>query len=426
VKRIIAYIILSGTICCIAGDETPSSPAPEVRLSLSQAVRTVLAVHPELEALRLQAEAVGEEREQAMTPPEPMLSFGLMDMTNAGSDWTDAAEKRVTLEQKIPWYGKRELRRQIADRKYEGAGHALAAQALRLQRETKEAFHSLYAIRRTLAVTRADEQVIQRIADLAEALYATGKRSQNDFIRAEAEKTVLRQSLIELDAQEAVLGATLNVLMNRPPEHPVETLLPPPEWPALDAWSSDLREAAETRPNVLTALARSAMYGQQAELAQKEFWPDPIVSVEYRGNRSGEDMLMLMVGFDLPVWRSSLRAGVRQAKLLRQANLAEARVAAQENALRIETARIALQAAQRSLELYINELLPQADAGFQASEAGYRNGQVTFTELLEQHRILLATRLKIIATKGEIGRQTARLEEATDVIAIGENGERRP
>ena len=425
-KRIIAYICLAAMISSTPGGETPaplSQPLPEAGLSLSQAVSIVLASHPELEALRLQAGAAGAGREQAATLPDPMLSFGLMDRTNAGSDWADAGEKRITVEQKIPWFGKRDLRRQIADREYESTAHALTALALRLQRETKEVFYSLYAVRCTLSVTRDDEQVLQRIADLAEALYATGKRSQSDFFRAEAEKTVLRQTLIELEAQEAVLGSRLNVLMNRAPEHPVDTLLPPPEWPVQATLPADLREAAGTRPNVLAALARSAKYGHQAELAQKEFWPDPVLGVEYRGNRSGGDMLMLMVGFDLPIWRSSLQAGVRQAGLLRQANLAEARAAAQENALQIEAARIALQAARRTLELYRKELMPQAEAGFQAGEAGYRNGQVTFTELLENRRILLATRIKIIATEGETGRLAARLEEAAGVLPTSEQGE---
>lgn len=429
-KRIIVstclVVMLGGLVRGAAPLPSPAAPGPEAGLGLDQAVQIVLASHPELEALRLQAGAAGAGRELAGTLPEPMLTFGLMDDASTGTDWADAGEKRITVEQQIPWFGKRDLRRQISDQERESAEQALSALTLRLQRETKEVFHSLYATRRILAITRADAQVLQRIAELAEALYATGKRSQNDFFRASAEKTVLQRTIIALEAEEAVLGSTLNVLMNRAAQHPLEKLLPPPEWPAQAGVPADLQEAAGTRPNVLAALARAAQYGHQAELAQKDFWPDPVLGVEYRGNRSGQDMLMFMVGFSLPVWHSSRQAGVRQAELRRQANLAEARAAARQNALQIETARITLQAARQTLELYRHELLPQAEAGFQAGEAGYRNGQASFTELLENRRILLETRINIVATEGEVGRLAARLEEAADVVLTRTHGDQHP
>ena len=71
-----------------------------------------------------------------------------------------------------------------------------------------------------------------------------------------------------------------------------------------------------------------------------------------------------------------------------------------------------LQTARRTLELYRTELIPQAEARFGASEAGYRSGKVDFMDLLESERFLLGAKMMVAMTEGTVGMQSARLERA--------------
>jgi outer membrane protein TolC len=123
-------------------------------------------------------------------------------------------------------------------------------------------------------------------------------------------------------------------------------------------------------------------------------------------------MVMFTVGIDLPVWRSKVRAGVREAELMKASSQA-AREAAEKNSARdVQDAYFKLLTAQRTLALYQTELIPRAEARFNASETGYQTGKVDFMDLLESQRFLLSVRIMAAMTEGNIGMQFARLERA--------------
>jgi len=159
-------------------------------------------------------------------------------------------------------------------------------------------------------------------------------------------------------------------------------------------------------------------YGIEQKLMEKESMPDYQLGVEYRSLGMDEDMVMLTVGIDLPIRRDSIRAGIRESVLMRESSLAAAQAAARASELEIQNAAIALAAAQRTLRLVQSELIPQAQSRFKAVEAAYRNGKADFQELLESQRLLLAVRIDEAMTRGEVGKQAARLEQAAGIDLI--------
>lgn len=144
----------------------------------------------------------------------------------------------------------------------------------------------------------------------------------------------------------------------------------------------------------------------------KESSPDYTLGVEYRDFRHAGDMVMIQVGIELPVWRSKYGAAVREAGKMRTASLAARQATERKIALDVQDASFKLLTAQRTLELYRTELIPQAKARFNASEAAYRTGQTDFTDLLESQRFLLSTRIMAAMAAGNLGMQSARLERA--------------
>jgi outer membrane protein TolC len=97
---------------------------------------------------------------------------------------------------------------------------------------------------------------------------------------------------------------------------------------------------------------------------------------------------------------------------MRAASLAARQATEQQVALDVQDASFKLLTAQRTLELYKTELMPQAEARFNASEAAYRTGQTDFADLLESQRFLLSTRIMAAMAEGDVGMQSARLERA--------------
>jgi cobalt-zinc-cadmium efflux system outer membrane protein len=97
---------------------------------------------------------------------------------------------------------------------------------------------------------------------------------------------------------------------------------------------------------------------------------------------------------------------------MRASSQAAREAAERQSALDVQEASISLQTARRTLELYRTELIPQAEARFSASEAGYRTGRVDFMDLLESERFLLGAKIMAAMAEGTLGMQAARLERA--------------
>lgn len=391
-------------------------------LRLADAVRLALTNNPELAAVHFDAEAAQARAAKAGTLPNPMLSFGFMDRADGG-DWPDTNEKRIMLEQKFPWFGKRGLQRDVAASEVEGASHTVDSATLSLKRRVKETFFGLYAVRRSIEITREEKEVLRNMTEIATTLYAAGSRSQGDVFSAKSEATLLKQKIIELEAQEGALKAELNSLLNRKADAPVGLLASPPEVRIPDRLVEDLAEASRRRPEVLYALAMADRYGINKKLMEKESMPDYQLGVEYRSLGMDEDMVMLTVGIDLPIRRASISAGIRESDLMRESSLAAAKAAERSSDLEIQNAVIALMSARRTLQLFRSELIPQAQSRFKASEAGYRTGKTDFSELLESQRFLLSAKVDEAMTEGEVGKQAARLEQAAGINLMSEGAD---
>jgi len=170
--------------------------------------------------------------------------------------------------------------------------------------------------------------------------------------------------------------------------------------------------AEKTRPEIKKAQADIQRNQAERNLMKKEFFPDYRLGIEYRTFRMGENMMMFTIGFDLPIWRTKYRAAVRESEKMIESSRAGLEAVQRQTGFDVQDAWFKLLTARRTLELYKTALVPQAEARFQASEAGYRTGKVDFLDLLESERFLLNVRVMAVMAKGNIGMQLSRLERA--------------
>lgn len=385
--------------------------APAAALALPEAVALALRDNAELKSLRARAEAMSERPSRAGVLPNPMFTYSGMDMADGG-DWPNTFEKRFMLQQEFPWFGKRGLKEGIAAESAEAMQREADAMTREVAMMVKETYFDLWAVQRAGGITRDEGQVLKGMETVAETMYAAGERSQQDVLKAQAEITMLKQKLLELDAQETTLTAKLNMLLNRRADATIILAgVTAPSGPDTDA--EPLFALAEnTRPEIkgAEALVRRDQY--ERDLMKKEFWPDYRLGVEYRNYRQGDDDLMFIVGFDLPIWQSQYGAGVREAESMIESSRAGLEAARRRASFEVRDTHFKLLTARRALDLYRTELIPQAEGRFQASAAGYRAGKVDFMDLLESERFLLNARVMAAMAEGQLGMQAARLERA--------------
>lgn len=380
-------------------------------LSLEQTVEAALRDNAQLHAMRAKWEAMKERPVQERTLPNPMFSYKGMDAAGRyrfpGTD-----EKRLEVEQQFPWFGKLGLRGRMADKDAEAMQHEYEAMQREVVMMVKESYFDLFAIQQSLTITRADVEVLQRMERIAETMYSTGERTQQDVLKAQAEITMLKQKVLDLEQQEAVLKAKLNQLLNRRADSSLGLAVTAPTIAAEPDLERLFAIAEQARPEIKRAGAEIQRRQYERELMKKEFWPDYRLGIEYRNFRTADDMVMFTIGFDLPIWQTKYRAGVREAEKMIEASQAELEAVQQQTSFDVRDAQFKLLTARQTLDLYRNQLIPQAQARYDASEAGYRTGKVDFMDLLESERFLLNARVMAAMAEGNVGMQAARLERA--------------
>jgi outer membrane protein TolC len=396
-------------------------------LSLADAVAAAVRDNPEIASLRASAEAMRERPAQAESLPDPMLLYGGMDAVGGGS-YPDTNEKRLMLEQEFPWFGKRALRAAVAHKDADAMQAEIDAMTRDVIMMVKEAYFELRSVRQIAAATRDQDDVLRRMAQMAETLYGTGQRTEQDVLKAKSEIVMLQQRLIELSARETSVAARLNALLDRPADAPVGPLATAPETASPAVGPAALAALAETgSPEVRAARLRSERDEIQRRLMASESRPDYRLGLEYRHVGDGDDMVMFTVGAGLPVRRARYAAAAREAAGMQTAAAAAGAAAARRAGRDVHDAYGRLEGARRTVALYRGELLPQAEARFAASEAGYRAGRVDFMDLLESERFLLDARVMAVMAGADVGMQSARLERAVGMDLPGAaNGAQPP
>lgn len=396
-------------------------------LTLAAAVESAVRDNPEIKSLRARSEAMKERPVQAGALPNPFFKYSGMDAARGGT-WLDTNEKRFMVEQEFPWFGKRGLREGMARQDAQAMYWELESATREVVMKVKESYFDLYAYQHVTAITRKEETVLQRMAKIAETMYSTGERTQQDVLKAQSETTLLKQRLLELEAREQTLKARLNTLLDRRPDAPLGAAVTPPGADVTGPVEALFAAAATNRPEVQAAQAQIERYGLEKQLMAKDSWPDYRLGVEYRNISDSDDMVMFTIGVDLPIWWPKNRAGVREAEKMEASSRAAREAALQDSAFDVKDALVKLQTAKRTLDLYKTELIPQAEARFNASEADYQDGKVDFMDFLESQRFLLNVRVMAAMAEGALGVQAARLERAvgTDLKFNPLSGGNRP
>ncbi|MEI8170259.1 MAG: TolC family protein [Rhodoferax sp.] len=412
--------VLSLALLASLGASTAQAQETEVGANVQGLLMLAKERNPDYASMRFEAQAATERVASAGALPDPKLRTELMDITKMGEQnptlWpADVGSTRYTLMQDVPWFGKRDLKRDIAQweargsqGKAEGTWNELAAKIKTVQAQR-------HYLRGSEKLTQEILDLMQRLEKISQSRYAGGLAAQQDVIRAQIEQTTMRNELVALESERTQADVRMNTLLARP----VTALLAAPEYlrpvpPLAQLNYAQLEESARARnPQLFTEEARTHAAEKNRDLTYKNRYPDFTLSVTPTQYQSAVKEWSLMVEINIPLQQSSRRAQERESEAMLTA--AQRRKEATTHQLLSELAEnlAAIKAAQRSAELASGSLLPQAELTFNAALAGYENGKVDFATLLDaQRQIRQARQLQI---KAQLEAQT-RLAEIEKLI----------
>ena len=408
------FLLLAGGLSrpVAAAESAPDSHNPRTLADYLHLARTTNA---SVKAATYRAAAARERVGSASAFNDPRLVYGYQ-LT------PDEIQGRheLQLQQEFPFFGKRGLRRDVSDREARAESFSAHATALDIDFEVKTAFYQYVGLTETARVIEMDADLLRRMRDVAQVRYATGQSEQQDVLKIELALTRLADETTLNRREIVATRARLNELLGRS----ASDSLPPPEWSTPDASAIDALarpdSALARRPEMAIAREGIARADASKRLAKREYWPDFMLGVNYEFGGEGDPMMPwmtddwweVMAGIDIPIWIGKRRAMVREADAMRTSAEYELQATTLRTDRELAEASERARAAWERHQRFESAILPQAEAAFASSEAGYRSGRVDFLDYLDSQRILLDMRREFAMVIAELGVQLAVLERA--------------
>jgi outer membrane protein, heavy metal efflux system len=376
--------------------------------------------NPEFASMRYEADAAVERIGPAGALPDPRLQAELRDVTKMGSQSPtiipgDVGSTRYLFTQEIPWFGKRALKREIAEFEANAAQSKATGVWVELVAKIKVAQAQRYNLFQIEVLTRENLDLGLRLERIAQARYAGGLAAQQDVIRAQMEITNMKTELASLQGEIRQANARLNALLARPANSPLAQpvdVRPIPSTQVMEPGALTVRAQAHN-PLVLAEVSRSKSASKNQDLVLKNRYPDFAFGVAPIQSQGEFKEWELMVEINIPLQQSTRRSQEREAQAMLSA--AEARKSAVLNQLQadIEENLGAIDAAQRMEVLAKSSLQPQSELTFNSALAGYESGKVDFSTLLDAQRQIRQAKLSQIKAQTEVQMRLAEIEKLT-------------
>ncbi len=390
----------------------PSDVQPSAAIDFASVLDEVLRRNQDLAALASDREAAGHRAVAASAFPNPSVGFAVRSLPVPSFSFTDdeMTMTEVMVRQPIPWFGKRDLRREVGTKDADIAAALGGLQRLALAEATADAYAELWLARASREAVDRQLEALERLAQLARSRFASGGARQADVLRAESELAQIHLPLYRLEEQEAAASARLAALLasetavRGAPSTPLLPILPD---------EHELFAGLDSHPELRVLSEREAQARVEARLATREKWPDPEVGLAYGFRIGMPDMIGAEVVFPIPVFAGSNQD--RQAAAARaDAEAASRRRSARRDSLvaDVRSAWAAVRQQAQRLHLYEEEILPRGRRTGDAALGAYQAGGVDFLTVLDAEVLRFGQELEVLSARADYLRARARLARA--------------
>jgi outer membrane protein TolC len=411
--RLLIGLLLAGSVLL-----APVAQAAELGENVQTLLDRARAQSPELALMRAEADAAAQRVQPAGALPDPVLRVELMNINNYGSEAgfnvlpNKVGETKYTLMQSLPAWGKRDLRRGVAQSDAQQAAARTAGAWTELAARIKASYARYYLAAGNEKLTREILDLMGRVEQLAQARYAGGLAAQQDAIRAQLEQTGMRSELIMQENERRQVRARLNALLARDAAAPLAepaALRPLPPTSTLDA-AALAQRARDNNPQLVAEAARIQSAEKNRELTLRNRYPDVLVGVFPSQVGSRITTLGVMVELNIPLQQETRRSQEAEAEAMLVAARAKSEALVNQLVGDLGENLAGLDAARRTEALIVNQSLPQSELSLRSAMAAYENGKLDFTALLEAQRQIRKTRQDRLKAQVEAQMRLAEIE----------------
>lgn len=390
--------------------------------NLRELILLALKENRDVKAAELVAKAKAERVPQVVALPDPVLYGKFLPTpirTAEGDNFFN-----LGLKQKFPFPGKLEGAGQVALAELDVAIARLREVCQRVIRDVKKNYFTLFVTDKSAEIIRANKVIIRGLVDVALAQVASGKRPQDDVLRAQVEESNLQAILIGLRQRRASTVSRLNELLNRPTRTKIATIKKFGIRDRKLELKKLLTRAEENNPKLLGLRQQIKREKRAAELARLDYWPDLTLGAEWiymdprTGNRlskDGSDNIGLSFGINIPIQWGRIRAKIREAEYKTEA--AEKMYQTMHNKIEfaLSDSLERLRAQTDLAKIFSDTIIPQAKQTYELSQVSYSAGKSDFLIVIDNWQKWFRFNIQYYRSLGEMERSASDLEQALGV-----------
>jgi len=398
--KISILVLLPAASFGLRAGEPASTPAPIAITAdlVDRLLGEAQGRNPALQAASARAEAANSAVAAVRTWEDPTASFGLSASTSRGFQSSEEGNLVYGVDQKLPLYGRPDLRRKVAAA--EASREQLAADftTQKLRRDLQVALSGLALAGREAEI--AEEDLAWLDATLAEVdhRYRVGQAREVDWLKIQTARAMAGDDLTTKKRERDHSAFALNRLLNRGLHLPWPKVALPSLQPPIYYTAPLVNAALAAAPELKVMRQESVSAQAAADLTRRQRLPDVSVGVEARqysgdgGFREG----MATVSFSVP-WlnRSRYDDDWRRDQQRKRAS----DLAATDYALSVREELhhhiVDLDGARRQAVLYRDQLIPLTRQTLSSAQAGWERNLGPFQDILDAHRMLLADQLAL-------------------------------
>lgn len=352
-------------------------------LDIAEAVSLALAaadpslVRYEEQAAALEARAVADSQ-----LPDPKLRLGLsnLPLDSFRFDQQDMTMGEVMISQEFSRGDSRALMRAKRRAEADAERAERLGREIEIVRETRDAWIELRYWLAAKDTVGASRQAVAELMEVAKAIFASGRETAQDVLRAELELSLLDDRLLDIERQTARARARLARFIGAAAARPLTgpAALPPPAAPEI------ILESLAHHPTVVSDSARITALDRDVDLAEEQYKPGFELEAGY-GLRGGgrSDFASVGLSFDLPLFvakrqdqQAAAARHTRQAAMLsREAKLLDLRQL-------LEATYADWQRDKDRVALYEKAVTARARWTSEATLTAYQSGVSDFADLV--------------------------------------------
>ena len=374
--RILTLIFLWLGLSLVQAESRQKKPAVT---QLNQLVKIAINNNPELKSKKLAWQSLIQNYPQVTALSDPKLVYG--ESINPIQTRLGPQDRFVSLNQKLPYPGKRALKGEvvkhnikIAKQRYDQASRDLVV-------TLKQSFYELVYLENAIRLTQKNKQLINKITHIATTDYASSSSALNNIAKAQSQYAQVNYDLQLLQELRSIAKTQINTMLNRAPEHKFNINSYARKAPKFAHPLTRLYQWTETNQELKIADLSIQKNAVKSKLSRYSRLPDFDLGVRYTQigdsniaglRHSGRDGLAVTIGMNIPLNHNKNKAIKHQAYLNRQKSIEDKKALSNSIKNKVKAVYFKITNAHRLTALYGNNLIPQANRAMQIAQIQYR------------------------------------------------------